>query len=381
MGVRLQWSAVLAFRLRRQHLAKRAAPEAWREVVGDIAGLHAQVWSSAELTLAARVDGLEPGLVTRATWEDRELVKIWAMRGTLHLLRADELPFYVGAQGALKPRWHQNAWLKAFGLTREEAETLMTAIPAALDGDPLTRAELADRAGGAHAEKLREGFGALLKPAAFTGALCFAPDEGRNVRFTRPDRWLTGFAPASTEDGVAFVARRYLAAYGPATREDFARWFGSPSPATAGKMLRSLGDEVVEVELEGTTRLALAADLDALRSAEPEGIVRLLPAFDQLVVSGPRNEPAVLDPARKAQVYRQAGWLSPVLCVDGRIEGVWSHEVKDGALRVAVEPFGRLSAPVRAGVAREAERLAAFLGADDVAVKTSRRPRGAARRA
>jgi hypothetical protein len=38
--------------------------------------------------------------------------------------------------------------------------------------------------------------------------------------------------------------------YGPATREDFARWFGMPSAAQAGKEIKRLGDEVVEVGLE-----------------------------------------------------------------------------------------------------------------------------------
>ena len=58
----LRWPSVLAWRLRRQHLAERVPRERAMTVVEDVCCLHAQVASSAELTLWARVDGLRPRL-------------------------------------------------------------------------------------------------------------------------------------------------------------------------------------------------------------------------------------------------------------------------------------------------------------------------------
>ena len=101
----MQWESVLAWRVERQHLAKRAADPL--QVISDICGLHAQVLSSAQFTLNARVE--DPPDVESLLWEDKTLVKTWAMRGTLHLLRTDELPLYVGAQSGLKPRYEQNS--------------------------------------------------------------------------------------------------------------------------------------------------------------------------------------------------------------------------------------------------------------------------------
>ena len=336
-------------------------------MVRDITGLHAQLMSSAELTLWARLDGLEPGAVGRALWDDRTLVKTWAMRGTLHLLRADELPLWVAAQGALKPRHHVPSWLRHHGLTREEADAMLDAIPVALDGRLLTREELA--ADVAHLTgiegldgKLRGGFGDLLKPAAFRGDLCFAPNEGRNVRFARPDQWLRPQPPADRDEAMRAVARRYLAAYGPGTRETFARWFGNPSPAQAGKWLAALGDEAVDVEIEGERAVMLAADVEKAAAAKPEGVVRLLPAFDHYVVAAPRDADAALAAGDRSRVYRPQGWLSPVLLVDGRMAGVWSHELRGSAVAVEIQAFGTVKPPVRAGAEAEAERLAAFLG-------------------
>ncbi len=365
----LTWESVLAWRLERQHLAARAPRAAALDVVSDIAGLHAQVASCAELTLWARVEGLEAGAVTELLWSERALVKTWAMRGTLHLLVAGELPRYVAALSRLRPRHHMPAWLRAHGLERDQAEAMLAAIAAALRDAVLTREELAaavaERVGEPGlADRLKGGFGDLLKPAAFTGDLCFAPSEGRHVRFTHPRRWLGGWEAVEPEQAARAVVRSYLHAYGPAPREQFQRWFGMTSPAEAGRWLAALGEEAVEVDVEGRRGWMLAADVAAAARAGPAGVVRLLGGFDHYVVAAPRDAGAVLAEAFRERVYRPQGWLSPVLLVDGRIEGVWAHELKGGRLAVNIEPFGRPGAGVRAGAEAEAERLAAFLGGE-----------------
>jgi hypothetical protein len=81
-------AAILAWRIQRQHLADRAPRDDALDGARDISGLHAQLTASGELTLWARVHGLERDAVSRALWEARTLVKTWAMRGTLHFIRS-----------------------------------------------------------------------------------------------------------------------------------------------------------------------------------------------------------------------------------------------------------------------------------------------------
>ena len=123
----LSWPAALAWRMRRHHLIDRSGPGSLPDVVDRICGLHAQVMSSAELTAWARVEGLDRAAVSDALWQERAVVKLWAMRGTLHLLTARELPTWLGALGTydhfLKP-----AWLRAFESSREELEALVVAV-------------------------------------------------------------------------------------------------------------------------------------------------------------------------------------------------------------------------------------------------------------
>ncbi|HSR28094.1 MAG TPA: crosslink repair DNA glycosylase YcaQ family protein, partial [Actinomycetes bacterium] len=145
-AAKLDWGQVAAWRAARHHLDERAPAKAMLEVVAGIAGLHAQVMSSAELTLEARVEGLEPGAVRRALWEERSLVKTWAMRGTLHLLPAAELPMWQAARSTRR-WWEAGSWQRGFGVTLDELERLNDAVAQALDGQLLTREELADRVG------------------------------------------------------------------------------------------------------------------------------------------------------------------------------------------------------------------------------------------
>ena len=370
--VKLTWEQAARWRIRRHHLDQRSPAGSMLAVASRLCGLHAQVMSSAELTLWARMEGLERGAVQDALWRDRTLVKTWAMRGTLHLLPAAELPLWHAALSTSRRFLRAAVWEKYFGITLDELDRLTEAIGDALDGRLLTREELGREVAritgtAGYAKKIaRSSWGTLLRPAAFTGRLCFGPSQGQFVRFTRPDTWLAGTACApgaafSTQAAQAAVARRFLAAYGPATYHDVARWWNGGGVGTARQWIAALGDEVTEIELNGAAAWMLAADAREARRLSPTRSVRLLPAFDQYVVGASHHARHLLPGDLRSRVYRPQGWLSPVLLVNGRMDGVWRYEIKGSRVEVAIAPFLRTPAWVRREAAREAERLAAFL--------------------
>ena len=367
--VSLTWEQVAAWRMQAQGLVERAPASAWLSVVERVCGLHAQVMSSAELTLHARVDGLPPDAVSSALWSDRSLVKTWAMRGTLHLLPSEEYPLWRAALGQFE-HYRRDGWLRGWGVTREEMETLIDGVAVALDGDPLTRealgAEIERVTGSAHiGEIVRGSWGSMLKPAAYEGKLCFGPSEGQKVTFTRPDAWLSvPDTPRDSESALREVTRRFLAANGPATRGDYARWWGV-TPAKAGRRILDLGDESESVEVDGEPRFMLAGASAETAACAPAGVVRLVPAFDQYVVGATLHAGSLLPSEDlRARVYRAQGWLSPVLLVDGRMEGLWRFERKGRRIAIAIEPFRPQGAEVRAAAEAEAERIASFLGGE-----------------
>jgi len=285
------------------------------------------------------------------------LVKTWAMRGTLHLLPRADLPLFFGALSTYT-HFLKQAWLKYFGVTRDELDEVVAALAQTLPGRALTReelaAEIAQRTGSRkYGAVLRQSWGVMLKPAAFRGQLCFAQSAGQRVRFTHPGAGELWSGPQALRE----VARRYLAAYGPATRQDFAAWWGE-SAAQAEALLGSL--DTVMVDVDGTRAFLLKRDVRPLLSASPSGAVRLLPAFDPYVIGAPRRG-GLFPVAQKRRIYRGQGWISATLVVDGRIEGVWRQDRQGRKLTLRVEPFARPSKSMRSGVLAEAERLALFL--------------------
>lgn len=364
---KLTWDQVARWRAHRHSLVERAPSGSMLDVVGRICGLHAQVMSSAELAVWARVEGIVRDDVQCALWEKRTLIKTWAMRGTLHLLPTSELPMWYGALGTSRRYRSETGWKRWLGITLEDLDELTEAIGVALRRRVMTREELVREVGRAtglaafDGKVPLNGWGTIFKPAAFSGRLCFAPNEGQRVRFTRPDKWLGRLdAPMDATSAAACLTRRYLAAYGPAVVQDFAIWWGGSSRAEIRKWIASLGADLITVELGGSEAWMLAADLPELRDFPATRSVRLLPGFDPYVVAASRHAHHLLPGDFRPRVYRPQGWISPVLLVNGQMQGTWRHEIKGSRVEVRVEPFVRVPAWVRRRAAREAEHLAAF---------------------
>jgi Winged helix DNA-binding domain len=358
------WDQVRAWRARRNHLEERAPKRRMLAVVGDMCAVQAQVQSAAELSLWARVEDLKPGDVRDALWKRRTLARTWSIRGTLHLHRSTELPLYTAALSTNR-RWLTGAWLRYVGLDADGFESLQKAIRAALTDRPMTREELSEkvgrRLGSTARERLASGWGTLLKPAAFRGALISGPPRGQNVTFVRPDRWLKEWKPVPPAEGMREVVRRYLRAFGPATAANFAAWWGD-QPGPAKRVVAELEDELAEVDVEGTTALALRRDVRELSAIQPSMTVRLLPNFDAYVM-GFRPRDRLYEKRFASRVSRTAGWISPVVLVGGWVAGAWEYERTGNGVEVRVEPFQRLAAGQRREIKAEAERLGEFLEA------------------
>jgi hypothetical protein len=358
----LGWADVHAFRLARHHLIDRALRSQLAKVVGDIGGAQAQVMSAAELQIAVRVNcRIED--VRDALWKKKTLVKTWLMRGTLHLIPSSQLPVYAGAMGAHGLR-NLNTWLKHLQVTEPQLNNLFDSIGNSLDGTPMTREQLITAVGKGQPEQvqriLRSGWGGVLKPAARRGQLCFGPSRGTSVTFVRPEAWLGSWREVEPSTAVAETARRHLRAYGPATQHDFARWFGA-WPGVGKAAWKALDGELATVSIEGQQAQVLREDLKEF-SKPASSSVQLLPNFDPYLM-GHATRDHLFDKEHRWKVSRVAGWISPVILVDGRVLGVWSHTLARQKVRIELKPFAPLTRRVIKQAETRAESIAEALGA------------------
>jgi uncharacterized protein YcaQ len=318
-AIKLEPGRVAAWRLGRQLVTPPHAtsPE---DVARQLIGVQAQVVSSAALAVALRGKGLTTESLPQAL-ADRRLVRAWAMRGTLHAFDADDYPVIV-ASLRRRETWRRPVWFRYFEVTEAEMESIIEGVGAVLDdARPRTRKELAadlgKRLGRGLERQLSSSWGTLLKPAADRGYLIHASGEGNTVTFTRPDRWIGRWREVDPDEALTTVLRRYLATYGPASTDEVRRWWGGLKSTFIRTALDELGGAVVNVEVDGAGGLLLAEDVETIEATEPlRGAVHLLGPFDPLIVGAGARD-ALIPPARYKRVSRTAGWISPVVLIDG----------------------------------------------------------------
>jgi hypothetical protein len=267
---------------------------------------------------------------------DPSLVRTWAMRGTLHLLAAEDLPLALAVFGPLHLARGQRR-LTQLGLAPEEAERSTNEAAAILaDEGPLTRHELAERLRARGVPVAAKGQVPIhvVRRAALAGVLVEVGVRGREELYgprnpgALPDR----------DEAVRELARRYAAAHAPATAGDFAAWSGLPAADVRAAWQ--------EPRVEG--------------SAE-EGGVRLLPAFDEWLL-GWASRDLVLPAQHAKRVLPGGGILRPVAIADGRVFATW--RLDRAARRIELDPFGRVTKAMRAGVEAEVAAIGAFLGVE-----------------
>jgi hypothetical protein len=368
------WDGVRARRLARCSLAERAGADRLVEVVHDLGGVHAQVQASAELQLAARVDGVTRGDVREALWERRRLVKAWTLRGTLHLHPAGELALWYAARRAVvgaspDDREELEAWRDPAGvlhppLGRDDVEAIRAAVWDALNGQCLLREELAEevvkRVGPGPRQRLLSGF------AFFLDELCQGPPQGTKVTFVRPDQWIDGWQEVDEQDALVEVCRRYLHTYGPARPRDFREWFSSRAfkPVQARGLFDSLGDQLEEVDVEGHRAYVLAGD-SAFPELQPS--LRLLPEYDVYVMGFREREHLVPEAVRELVAAHGRGrYEGPagvrLVIIDGVAAGLWERKKRGKRIDLKVAPAQRLMRPQRTQLDDEAGRIGAFVG-------------------
>jgi Winged helix DNA-binding domain len=371
--VEVSWSQVLARRLARSSLTERAPGDRLIGVASEVCGVHAQVQASAELQLAARVEGIVHADVRAALWETRALVKAWTLRGTLHLHPAEELPLWLAARRAVLasadkglPVWRDPAGTVHPALGADEVEAVRAEVWEVLDGRCLLRDELAGevvkRVGAGPRERLRSGF------AFFLSELCHGPPQGSRITLARPDQWIDDWREIAEAEALREVCRRFLHTYGPARPADFRAWVSSPAfkVADARALFAEVGVE--EVVVDGRESFVLAGDTSF---PKPARRVRLLPEYD-VYVMGTRERERLVPPAVRELVaeHGRGRYEGPAgvrfVLVEGIAAGLWERRKRGKRVELDVRLAGRITKAARAELEREAKRIGAFVGLEPV---------------
>ena len=320
--------------LRRERLGPARAIE-------RLAALQAQWVPSPYVALWSRLEGFGREQLTRALRRE-QIVKGALMRGTLHLVSARDYPLYSTALRKEVAPWSNGR--------PKPAPDLVAAVRTYVRREPRAGRELVtfleERRGPAsEVENLRDL--AWLRHLIPLEPMPTSAEWGftRGVRFRA-----ASFRRPPCADALAHLVKRYLAAFGPATRADLASW--------SGQLLRTLDPALESIRLRRFVDEEGRELIDLPRAPLAEGDerapVRFLSRWDELLIAH-ADRRRVLPEEHGARKLVLGG--APALLVDGLVAGTWKLE----AGRVVVEPFQPLPRAVRRELDDEAAGLEEFL--------------------
>lgn len=328
------------------------------EVARAVCGVQAQELNAGLLSLRARGVGLTRDAALRGMESGASLAWTWLMRGTLHVCAADDLRWMLSLFGPLNAS--RDATRRAqVGLDEDTCARGLRVMRDALANGPLTRHELREHLLAHDVDVLRDPQALihLIALAAGQGVIVVLPPAGRDNRFALLDDWIAPAPSLTREAAEAELARRYFAAFGPATIADFRTWAGIPSPMAQRATSFVSGElEQVEGPLPGLLRVRDRRHADR---AAPAATVRLLPRWDTYVL-GYRSRDLMLQPAHSPRVC-VGGVIKPTVCVEGSIDGSWELRRERSGWRLELLPFAGVSRAIRSAVAAEADNIATFL--------------------
>ena len=217
-----------------------------------------------------------------------------------------------------------------------------------LSAGPLTQQDLIARVRPQASRRMRfwlTNAWSAFRPAIVEGLICYGPPRGSEVTLVRADRWLPPQVAIDETEARRRLARSFLTAYGPADPRDFCRWSGV-AMTDAKALWSALAPELRAVSIGGRPSWVLRRDVTSLTTSELDASsVRLLPSFDPLLLAHAQKDHLVRRSQYK-RVYRNQGWLSPVVLVGGRIAKSGGKEL---ALELEEKGYDWLTTPAEAG--------------------------------
>lgn len=371
--VSYSWPAIHAVRMTRHLLAGPSGEAGAVDIAAAVGGLQAQVDGVPPLSVLARDRTSAPARVRNgALWS--ALVRMWTLRGTIHLVPEADAHWYAAALGDSVAARETRLWPRQ-GVPADAEDQVNDALIAALAGGPLERRVLAGRVGAhlgdAYRVLLEHPWGIGLKPAVARG-LVRLDGSGPRLRLYLPDqRARERIGQVDKNEAQRWLATRYLTANVAGTTASFATWSGLPRKE-AGVALDDVAESRIVVDGQWY------ASIGSMAPSATGTDIALLPAFDPYLL-------AVADKdgfcgSTVPRIYRAGGWVSATIVRGGLPVGTWTvtgartavgaRTVTEARMavgaptkRVECEFFEKPDAATTHAVAAEADRVESFLAA------------------
>jgi hypothetical protein len=362
----LSQQKVRLLRLKAQRLLPESASglSSAIQAVQAVFALQAQELAAAYLSLRVRSNGLTAGELVQAHLVEHKLAWIWGLRGTLHLLSAQDARWLVpllspGLIASGKRRLRQLGWdedrlssglqllhnsLQQKGeLTRLEITSLLQIHQLPYEGQAPFH---------------------LMVRAGLEGLLCLGQNHKGQSTYASFEAWLGPGQPLPRLEALHRLAQRFLQAYAPAAPEDLAYWSGL-TLSEARQAWQLLSGKIFPVDAGGRTGWMLDSQKSWLDEPLEDRYVstpslRLLPRFDIYWLGYAQRDFSV-DIENARQLHPGGGLLQSAILLNGKAAGLWKTRRRQDLIEIHIEPFKNLPAALYPALETEVQDIGRFL--------------------
>jgi hypothetical protein len=341
-----------------RQLLLRRSPLPVADAIEHLVGMQSQAPQPPYVGLWTRLERFRPEELSQLLI-DRRVVRIAVMRGTVHLVTANDC---LALRPLVQPIFDRDLTTnQQYGpaIVGIEMDALVAAGRALLDEAPRTPKQL----GTLLAERWPHcDPGSLAYAMRSQAPLVQVPPRGLwgasgQTTYATAESWLG--RPLETDPSPDRLVLRYLAAFGPATVNDVQTWAGLPRLGEVVERvqpkLRTFGDE----------RGRQLFDLPDAPRPDPDtpAPVRFLPQFDNLLLSH-ADRTRIISEEDRPRIFTINGIIPGTVLIDGFVRATWKISRQRQTATLVIEPFRPLSKKVSAAITSEGNRLLRFAAAD-----------------
>ncbi|HEY8789840.1 MAG TPA: winged helix DNA-binding domain-containing protein [Actinopolymorphaceae bacterium] len=325
------------------------------EVVRWMLAMQAQDLPGGKWSVGVRAPGTTLREVDAALARG-EIVRSWPMRGTLHLVPAEDIGWMVGltAERTLRSLARRYDELGLDPASFKQAEHV--AVGALEGGRALSRAARFDEFEAAGISTTGQRGPHILGHLHQLGTLVLGPMHGTGQNVVLHDEWVREPRTPERDEALGEWVLRYFRSHGPATLKDFT-WWTKLTVRDAGIGLAIARNQLEEIQVDDVSYW-MAPGLPDRMSRR----VHALPGFDEYLL-GYQDRSAALDPAHAPVVVPgNNGVFQPTVVVNGRIVGTWRRKVTPAGITITPRPFAPLSDGTLTAFGRSASVYGHFIG-------------------
>lgn len=343
-------------RRRNQFLAAPLA-ESPSAVVHRLGAVQAQDYYGSLWAIGQRTVDPNKAAIDAAIAE-RQIVRSWPMRGTLHFVPGQDLRWMLRLLAPRILQQHAARIQRDLELDATSMAAARTVVVRELEQERLmTRPALyqALENAGIYAGGSRGIH--IFWYLAQEGTICLGAHSGRQPTVTLLDEWLPPSRMLEGDEALAELALRYFTGHGPATLKDFTWWSGLIA-AQARLALELVKNQLEAIAVGDQTYWHAGIDQGDANPAKIQ--IDLLPAYDEFTVGYADRSPIMttLGP----EVGRVRVIFHPVVLRNGQVIANWKRTDRKGEAGLVIETFAGAPAPALRALDATIRRYSDFLG-------------------